>query len=167
MRLAITTNAELPLKAGEFETLPDGLDYAARGETGYNFFSGRGQPRLALTLCATARDAIDLARRLVAAGFEPGSRIAIAAETTPEFLIFFYACQYASLVPVPLPLSLNVGGHQAYVDRLRGHAARRQHPCAAVGSSDVLRFLREAAEGLGLVYGRHLRRVLRPSRAGC
>ena len=151
MRLAITTNAELPLKAGEFETLPEGLDYAARGETGYNFFSGRGKPAFALTYKQLREDAIDLARRLVAAGFVPGSRVAIAAETTPEFLIFFYACQYASLIPVPLPLSLNVGGHQAYVARLRGMLSAAR-PCAAAGSSEIIRFLREAAEGLGLTH---------------
>ena len=149
MRLAITTNSELPLKAGEFETLPDGLDYAARGETGYNFFSGRGKPTSALTYAQLREDAIDLARRLVAAGFTAGSRVAIVAETTPEFLIFFYACQYASLVPVPLPLSLNVGGHQAYVTRLRGMLSAAR-PCAAAGSTEIVRFLREAAEGLGL-----------------
>jgi fatty-acyl-CoA synthase len=139
------------LKAGEFETLPDGLDYAARGETGYNFFSGRGKPTFALTYTQLREDAIDLARRLVAAGFAPGSRVAIAAETTPEFLIFFYACQYAGLIPVPLPLNLNVGGHQAYVARLRGMLSAAR-PCAAAGSSEIVRFLREAAAGLGLAH---------------
>ena len=32
----------------------------------------------------------------------------------------FFACQYAGLVPVPLPLCINIGGHDAYVERLRG-----------------------------------------------
>jgi fatty-acyl-CoA synthase len=143
------TNSGLPFKGGEFETLPDGLDYAARGETGYNFFSGRGKPTFALTYAQLRDEAVDLARRLVAAGFAPGSRVAVAAETTPEFLIFFYACQYASLIPVPLPLSLNVGGHHAYVARLRGMLSAAR-PCAAAGSPEIVRFLREAAEGLGI-----------------
>ena len=150
MRLAETSNDRLLLRVAEFETLPEALDYAARGQTGFNFFSGRGHPVSVLSYAQLRETAIDLARRLVAAGFEPGSRIAIAAETTPEFMTFFFACQYASLVPVPLPLSLNVGCHQAYVDRLRGMLLAA-HPVVAVGSSDVLRFLREAANGLGLV----------------
>jgi fatty-acyl-CoA synthase len=149
LRLAITTNSGLPLKVAEFETLPVGLDYAARGETGYNFFSGRGNPTFALTYAQLREASVDLARRFVGAGFAPGSRVAIAAETTPEFLIFFYACQYSSLIPVPLPLSLNVGGHQAYVARLRGMLSAAK-PCAAAGSADIVRFLREAAEGLGI-----------------
>ena len=37
-----TSNADLPFKAEGFETLPAGLDYAAQGETGFNFFSARG-----------------------------------------------------------------------------------------------------------------------------
>jgi fatty-acyl-CoA synthase len=149
LRLAITTNSGLPLKVAEFETLPVGLDYAARGETGYNFFSGRGNPTFALTYAQLREASVDLARRFVGAGFAPGSRVAIAAETTPEFLIFFYACQYSSLIPVPLPLSLNVGGHQAYVARLRGLLSAAK-PCAAAGSAEIVRFLREAAEGLGI-----------------
>ncbi|MBK8174546.1 MAG: fatty acyl-AMP ligase [Rhodospirillales bacterium] len=150
MRLAETCNDILPLRIAEFETLPEALDYAARGRTGFNFFSSRGQPSSALTYAELRESAIDLARRLVAARFAPGSRIGIIAETTPEFMTFLFACQYASLVPVPLPANLNVGGHQAYVDRLRGMLAAAR-PVAAVGSVDVLRFLREAASGLGLV----------------
>jgi fatty-acyl-CoA synthase len=150
MRLAETSNDRLPLRVAEFETLPEGLDYAARGKTGFNFFSSRGHPVSALSYSQLRETAIDLARRLIAAGFEPGSRFAIAAETTPEFMTFLFACQYASLVPVPLPLSFSVGGHQAYVDRLRGMLLAA-HPVAAVGSLDVLRFLCEAADGLGLV----------------
>ena len=33
----------LPLQLGNFSTLVEALDYAAKGETGYNFYSGRGQ----------------------------------------------------------------------------------------------------------------------------
>ena len=36
-----------------------------------------------------------------------------------DFLALFVACQYAGLVPVPLPLSINLGGREAYVARLR------------------------------------------------
>lgn len=150
MRLAETRNDILPLRIAEFETLPEALDYAARGRTGFNFFSSRGQPASALTYVELRESATDLARRLVAARFAPGSRIGIIAETTPEFMTFLFACQYASLVPVPLPVSINVGGHQAYVDRLRGMLALAR-PVAAVGSADVLGFLREAASDLGLV----------------
>jgi hypothetical protein len=38
-----TTNATLPFRASGFRTLTQGLDYAAQGETGCNFFSVRGE----------------------------------------------------------------------------------------------------------------------------
>ena len=60
---------------------------------------------------------------------ERGARVAVMAETNPDFLRFFFACQYAGLVPVALPASVNLGGHDAYVARLarpaRRAAARR------------------------------------------
>jgi len=34
----------------------------------------------------------------------------LVAETNPDFLIFFYACQYAGLVPVAFPATLTLGG---------------------------------------------------------
>jgi fatty-acyl-CoA synthase len=36
-------NRNLPQKLAEFSTLAEGLDYAARGETGFNFYSAKGQ----------------------------------------------------------------------------------------------------------------------------
>ncbi len=34
------TLSMLPLRKGDFSTLAEALDYAARGETGFNFYSG-------------------------------------------------------------------------------------------------------------------------------
>ena len=67
-----------------------------------------------------AQRAVDLAGRLAGCGAERGDRVAIVAETSPDFVTVFFACQYAGLVPVPLPLCINIGGHDAYVERLRG-----------------------------------------------
>jgi fatty-acyl-CoA synthase len=146
-RLTATTNAKLPHRLADFETLTEGLDYAARGETGSNFFSSRGQLTDSLTYGEIRERALDLAARFDTAGFERGERIALIAETTPDFLIFFYGCQYAGLIPVPLPLSINLGGHEAYVSRLRGMMTRAGVR-AAVGSDDLISHLREAALGL-------------------
>ena len=43
-----TTNSSLPFCRAEFETISEGLDYAARGETGCNFFTSRGELARAL-----------------------------------------------------------------------------------------------------------------------
>ncbi len=149
MELTATSNSVLPFRVGTFETIWEGLDYAARGETGCNFFSSRGEPARSLTYADIRSEAIDLALRLSSLKLPRGSRFAIVAETTPHFLTFFYACQYIGLVPVPLPLSINLGGHEAHVARLRSMLSAAR-PAAAVASEDLLPSLIEATAGLGV-----------------
>jgi fatty-acyl-CoA synthase len=108
----------LPLNPARFETLCEGLDFAARGQTGFCFFSGRGVLQQTLDYRTLRERAIDLALRLSAAGIAPGSRVAIIAETDVDFMIFFFGCQYAGLLPVPLPLNVNLGSRDAYVQRI-------------------------------------------------
>ena len=43
LRPTPTDNPGLPKILGEFETLTAALDYAARGATGFNFYSARGE----------------------------------------------------------------------------------------------------------------------------
>ena len=92
-----------------------------------------------------------LARRLLSLPLERGARVAVVAETNPDFLRFFFACQYAGLVPVALPASANLGGHEAYVGRLR-RVLQGCGASVAMASSQFLRFLREAADGVGLAF---------------
>lgn len=145
-----STNSNLTFRIADFETLADGLDYAAKGDTGCNFFSPRGELDTALTYREIRDQAIALAQRFERAGIERGSRVALVAETGPNFLIFFYACQYAGLIPVPLPLTIHLGGHDAYVDRLRNMLAKAGAQ-VAVGPADMLHYLKEAAGGLRMV----------------
>lgn len=149
MELTATSNSALPVRVGTFETIWEGLDYAARGQTGCNFFSSRGEPARSLTYADIRGEAIDLALRLSSLKLPRGSRFAIVAETAPHFLTFFYACQYIGLIPVPLPLSINLGGHGAHVARLRSMLTAAR-PAAAVASEDLLPSLIEATAGLGV-----------------
>jgi fatty-acyl-CoA synthase len=142
-----TNNGSLPLRRGEFETIVEGLDYAARGETGCNFFSSRGALVEALGYREIRDRAVDLARALARTGVRRGERLAIIAETSPDFLIFFFACQYAGVIPVPLPLSVNLGGREAYVARLRNMMMRADARLAVAGP-DLVGYLEEAAKGL-------------------
>jgi fatty-acyl-CoA synthase len=145
-----STNSNLTFRIADFESLVDGLDYAAKGETGCNFFSPRGELAAALTYREIRERAIALAQGFDRAGVERGTRVALVAETGPNFLICFYACQYAGLIPVPLPLTIHLGGHDAYVERLRtmlGKAGAK----IAVGPAEMLHYLKEAAGGLRMV----------------
>lgn len=146
-----TINRELPFKTSGFVTLVEGLDYAAQGETGVNFYSSRGDLDLTLPYAALRERALLVARRLAGLELAHGERVAIIAETTPEFLTAFFGCQYAGLVPVPLPLCVNFGGHEAYVARLRGMMASAQAR-VALASDELIAQLTEAVAGTDVVW---------------
>ena len=63
----------------------------------------------------------------------------------------FYACQYAGLVAVPLPVPAGMGGHDAYVEKLRGLLASCE-PAALLGPAEWLPLAREALGASDLVF---------------
>lgn len=144
-----TRNAHLRQRLVGFSSLVEALDYAAGGETGYNFYSGRGELIEALPYRELRRRAEVVARRLLSLGLARGDRVALLAETRPEFLDLFFGCQYAGLIPVPLPLPTGLGARQGYLQQLRrqitGAGAR-----AAFASQEMGEYLAAAAEGLEL-----------------
>jgi fatty-acyl-CoA synthase len=148
---ATPTENKLPLRYGDFSTLAEALDYAAQGEAGANFYNGKGHLEAALPYAILRDEAVDIARQLTGLNLERGSRVALVAETYPDFLRFFYACQYAGMVPVPLPASIHLGGHKAYVAQLR-RLLLNCRAQVAVAPGMFMSFLGEAAEGLGLVF---------------
>jgi fatty-acyl-CoA synthase len=142
-----TSNARLALKPATFETLTEGLDYAAQGQTGNNFYTAAGELGVSLTYGEIRERAVALARRFIRAGLPAGGRMAIVADTSPDFLCFFYACQYARLAPVPLPLPMNLGGHDPYVQRI-ARMIESAGAVAAVAPDEFSGFLKEAVAGL-------------------
>lgn len=144
-----TTDVKLPYNGGNFDTVAEALDYAARGERGYNFYSVRGELLRSLSYRELRERSIEVARRLVRAGLAPGARLVLAAETNPDFLFFFFGCQYAGLIPVPLAPPLNLGGREAYVDRLR-RMVEKARASAVVAPAHLLGDLRKASLGLSI-----------------
>ena len=116
---ATPTHDNLPRIFGEFETLGEALDYGARGSRGLNFHDARGTLVRAYPLAEMREDALAMARRLIAAGVEPADRIALVAETGPEFAALFFGVVYAGAWPVPLPLPTSFGGRDSYIDQIR------------------------------------------------
>ena len=137
-----TTNQNQPFRTGQFATLVEGLDYAAKGETGFNYYSIRGELKAVLPYAELRARAVSLARKLVGLGLPRGARVVLIAETIPEFHVFFFACQYAALLPVQLPVPINLGGRDAYVQQLR-HMASACRPAAAMASPDMIGLLRD------------------------
>src|SRR5690606_23263742 len=111
------TASGIALRRAEFSTLTEALDYAARGASGFNYYNGRGELIAVLSYRELRTRARALARKLQ--GLGRGARVALVAHTHPDFTVMFYACQYAALVPVPLPAAIHLGGHEAYVRHLR------------------------------------------------
>ena len=146
---ATPTINNLPLRPGDFSTLPEALDYAAQGETGYNFYNGRGKLSAFLSYAKLRDEARALARRLCSLGLDRSARVALVADTHPDFIRFFFACQYAGLVPVPLPASVHMGGREAYVNQLR-RLLLNCRATVAMATEVFFPFLSEAAEGLSL-----------------
>ncbi len=117
--LAPTPNTcALPRRLADFATFGDALDYAARGTRGLNFHDPRGTLTRAYPFAELRDDALAMARRLVARGFKPGDRLALVAETGPEFAALFCGAIYAGVWPVPLPLPTSFGGKDNYIDQL-------------------------------------------------
>ncbi len=112
------TSDDLPRRFSDFETLGEALDYAARSERGLNFHDPRGNLTRAYGYTEMRQDALGMAQRMLAYGLQPGDRVALIAETGPEFAALFFGCIYAGAWPVPLPLPTSFGGRDSYVDQL-------------------------------------------------
>lgn len=139
------TASGIALRRAEFSTLTEALDYAARGASGFNYYNGRGELISVLSYRELRTRARALARKLQ--GLERGARVALVAHTHPDFAVMFYACQYAALVPVPLPAAIHLGGHEAYVRHLR-QMVLDCRASAAFAPAEFIELLREAVEDL-------------------
>ncbi|HET7061622.1 MAG TPA: fatty acyl-AMP ligase [Nitrosospira sp.] len=134
-------------RLADFDTLTAALEYAAEGTAGYNFYDAKGNLRSVLSYGALRAAAHSSAQRLSALRLVAGDRVAIIADTTPEFIELFFACRYAGLIPFAMPVPVNLGSHAVYVQQLRGMLEGGQ-ASAALANADYITFLHEAAEGL-------------------
>ena len=112
------TDDDLPRRFADFATLGEALDYAAVGERGLNFHDARGTLVRGYPFATLRADALVHARRLIGAGIAPGDRVALVAETGPDFAALFFGAVYAGAWPVPLPLPTSFGGRESYIDQL-------------------------------------------------
>ena len=141
------TASGMPLRSADFTTLAEALDYAAQGDSGFNFYDGRGALTARLPYRELRARALELAKRLAPLG--RGQRLALVADTHPDFAVMLYACQYAGLVAVPLPAAVHLGGREVYIRHLR-KLMRDCEAVAAFAPPAFIGFLREATDGLPL-----------------
>ena len=141
-----TLNNPALRREGFFSTLTEALDYASQGQTGCNFYSGAGELFAVLPYATLRKEALSLAKKLVNTGVARGSRVALVADMHPDFVRFFFACQYAGLIPVPLPAQLQFGGRKPYVAQLKRLLSDCQAELAMAPGA-FLSFLTDAAAG--------------------
>jgi len=135
---ATPNDCSLPRRRSDFATFIDAVDYAALSAKGLNFHDMRGTLEHVYTFAQMREDALMMARRLIAAGIGKGDRVAMVAETGPEFAALFCGAVFAGAWPVPLPLPTGFGGKEGYIDQLS----------VQLGSSDpkILLYPAEIAE---------------------
>ena len=150
MTIAPTPSVDaLPRRYADFETLGEALDYAAGGERGLNFYDARGSLLRAYPFSELRDDALIAARRLIGTGIGPEDRIALVAETGPEFAALFFGAVYAGAWPVPLPLPTSFGGRDSYVEQLRVQLASCD-PRMLIYPSELAQMAGEAARAAGV-----------------
>ncbi|MBV7255577.1 fatty acyl-AMP ligase [Pacificimonas sp. WHA3] len=130
-------------RLADFDTLGDALDYAADGACGLNFFDARAANPRVQSYKALQSDARAHALRLIAMGAKPGDRVALIAETGPEFVATFFGCIYAGVLPVPLPLPTSFGGRESYVSQI-SNQLNSCDPMLAIAPPALTEFVAQA-----------------------
>lgn len=112
------TADDLPRRFADFDTVGEALDYAAQGNRGFNFYDARASLVRVYPFKELRTDALDAARRLIGFGIKPGDRVALIADTEPQFCALFFGVIYAGAWPVPLPLPTSFGGKESYIEQI-------------------------------------------------
>ena len=108
----------LPRRYADFATFGEALEYAARSAKGFNFHDPRGRLTRVYPYSVLLEDSLLAAWRFAAAGVGKGDRVALIAETGPEFAALFCGAVLAGAWPVPLPLPTSFGGKEGYIDQV-------------------------------------------------
>ena len=108
----------LPRRYADFATFGEALEYAARSAKGFNFHDPRGRLTRVYPYSELLEDSLVAAWRFAAAGVGKGDRVALIAETGPEFAALFCGAVLAGAWPVPLPLPTSFGGKEGYIDQV-------------------------------------------------
>jgi fatty-acyl-CoA synthase len=134
----------------DFSSLPEALDYAAQGLAGVNFYSSRGDLEEVYTYAEIKTYAEKIGRYLIGCGARPGDRIGIVADMTIEFIATFFACQYAGLLAVPLPVVTGLGGRQGYEAQLE-RVIKTSGARLVIGPEKLRESLTKASSGKDLL----------------
>ncbi len=131
-----TDDPSLRRRQADFGTMTEALDYVAQSNLGMNFHDARATLVRVYPYSELREEALAAARRFLARGIAPGERVALIAETAPEFIALFFGALYAGIWPVPLPLPTSFGGKEAYIEQLAVQL-KSAHPALLVYPPDL------------------------------
>ena len=137
--------ADFAFKLVEFDHLAAALDHAAEAGTGMNFYNARGRAFASMRYDEIRERALEQAARMLGMGLRRGDRVGIIADMGPDFITLFFACQYAGLISVPLPVITGLGGRQGYRTQL-ARVLETSGARLALGTDAVLEDLKHAAQ---------------------
>jgi fatty-acyl-CoA synthase len=135
----------------DFATFGEAMDYAAKGKRGFNFHDPRGTLTRVYPFSELREDALKVAYALIARGVKKDDRIALIAETGPDFAALFCGAVYAGAWPVPLPLPTSFGGKDNYIDQL-GVQLASSDPMLLIGPDEIAAMTVQAAERQGCAH---------------
>ena len=143
-REATNTGNTIGQNLAGFSCLSEALDYAAAGVTGCNFYDAKGRLSAVVPYSELQQQARLAAQRLLSLDLKRGDHVALVADTHPDFIVLFFACQYIGLVPFAMPIPLNLGSHAVYVQQLKGMLTSGRAK-VAIAHKEFISFLEEAA----------------------
>jgi fatty-acyl-CoA synthase len=147
--LVATPNEDaLARRFADFDTFCDALDYAAQGQRGFNFHDPRGTLKQVYPFRQLRTDSLKVAHALIARGVKPNDRVALIAETGPDFAALFCGVVYAGAWPVPLPLPTSFGGKDNYIEQLAVQLSSSD-PMLLVGPDEIAEMTAQAATRQG------------------
>ncbi len=146
------TDSGLQRRFGDFTSLSTALDYAAQGKSGINFYSAKGVLLESLPYSDLQQQAIHVAKQLLSLGLKKGDRLAIIAESDSDFSRIFFGCQYAGIIPAPMPLPVAFAGKSSYIDTLRGMISNSS-ATAVVIPETIQSWTQEIINGFPLLFG--------------
>jgi fatty-acyl-CoA synthase len=138
-------DADFAHKLAEFDHLAAALDHAAEAGTGMNFYNARGRLFSCMRYDEIRARAHIQASRMLSMGLRRGDRVGIIADMEPDFITLFFACQYAGLISVPLPVITGLGGRQGYRTQL-ARVLETSGARLALGADTMLEDLKHAAQ---------------------
>lgn len=146
------TDSGIKRRFGDFTSLSKALDYAAQGQSGIDFYSAKGVLLESLPYSQLRKQAQQVARQLLSLGLKKGDRLAIIAESDSDFSRIFFGCQYAGLIPAPMPLPVAFAGKASYINTLRG-MIESSGAQAVVIPQTIQSWTQEITEGFSLIFG--------------